>query len=50
MIAEAGHYRLFLDLAKLYGDPTIVDRRWKDYLEYEASMIATLSLRGDRIH
>lgn len=50
MIAEAGHYRLFLDLAKLYGDPARVERRWQEYLSFEASMLATLSVRGDRMH
>ncbi len=50
MIAEAGHYRLFLDLAKMYGSASYVDMRWKAFLDFEASMITTLSLRGDRIH
>lgn len=50
MIAEAGHYRLFLDLARLYGDPAYVDHRWKDYLVFEAGMIRSLEVRGDRMH
>lgn len=50
MIAEAGHYRLFLDLARQYGNPSIVNTRWKEYLDFEAEMISDLSVRGDRIH
>lgn len=50
MIAEAGHYRLFLYLARLYGDPAYVDHRWKDYLVFEAGMIRSLEVRGDRMH
>ncbi len=40
MVSEAGHYRLFLDLAKKYGEGIDVERRWEEYLEAEASIIA----------
>lgn len=50
MIAEAGHYRLFLDLAKRYINPDRVMKRWQEYLDYETEMIQTLTLRGDRMH
>lgn len=50
MIAEAGHYRLFLDLAKRYGELGRVEKRWKEYLAFEASMLPTLTVRGDRMH
>ncbi|HMV24407.1 MAG TPA: tRNA-(ms[2]io[6]A)-hydroxylase [Saprospiraceae bacterium] len=50
MISEAGHYRLFLDLAKKYNDEAYVKKRLQEYLDYEAEMIATLELRGDRVH
>lgn len=50
MIAEAGHYRLFLDLAKRYGEPGRVEKRWQEYLAFEASMLPTLTVRGDRMH
>ncbi len=50
MVSEAGHYRLFLDLAKEYGDDAYVDERWQHYLDFEAEMIATLEVRGDRMH
>lgn len=50
MIAEAGHYRLFLDLARMYGEPERVEQRWKEYRDFEASMLRELELRGDRMH
>lgn len=50
MISEAGHYRLFIDLANQYGDPEKVKIRWAEYLEHEAEIMANLNLRGDRIH
>ena len=50
MVAEAGHYRLFIDLAKLYGDKDLVMQRWKAYLAYEAEMMNRLEVRGDRMH
>lgn len=50
MVSEAGHYRLFIDLAKLYGGEEKVLARWQEYLEHEAQIMENLSLRGDRIH
>lgn len=50
MISEAGHYRLFLDLAKRYMDEAYVKNRWQEFLDYEAEMISKLELRGDRVH
>ncbi|MEM8909241.1 MAG: tRNA-(ms[2]io[6]A)-hydroxylase [Bacteroidota bacterium] len=50
MIAEAGHYRLFIDLAKHYGDPVKVKARWEEYLDYESRIMQQLALRGDRMH
>jgi len=50
MVSEAGHYRLFIDLAKHYGGEEKVKQRWQEYLDYEAEIIKNLSLRGDRIH
>lgn len=50
MVAEAGHYRLFLDLAKRYNDEKKVRQRWLEYLAYEAEVMETLELRGDRMH
>lgn len=50
MVAEAGHYRLFIDLAKHYGEEEKVMARWKEYLDFEASLMQELELRGDRMH
>ena len=50
MVSEAGHYKLFIELAKLYGDEKKVMNRWKEYLEFEAEMLKTLEVRGDRMH
>ena len=50
MISEAGHYRLFMDLAKLYFDEDLVKNRWEEYLVIESNVIDQLSLRGDRVH
>jgi tRNA 2-(methylsulfanyl)-N6-isopentenyladenosine37 hydroxylase len=51
MVAEAGHYRLFIDLAKLYGgNEDKVMERWKEYLDYEIELMKRLEVRGDRMH
>lgn len=50
MESEAGHYTLFIDLAEKYLDKEKVRRRWKEWLDYEASVIQNLEVRGDRMH
>lgn len=50
MVAEAGHYRLFLDLAELYFEKEKVRIRWQEYLRHEAAIMQTLAPRGDRMH
>ena len=50
MVSEAGHYRLFIELAHLYGESTQVRERWQEYLEYEKKIMGNLKLRGDRVH
>jgi tRNA-(ms[2]io[6]A)-hydroxylase len=50
MVAEAMHYRMFLDLAELYFDKEQVRTRWKEYLVHEAGLMKTLEVRGDRMH
>ena len=50
MVAEAGHYKMFLDLAKTYFPEDVVYKRWNEYLEYEADIMDNLSVRGDRMH
>jgi len=50
MVSEAGHYRMFIDLANEYGDKEIVKKRWQEYLAREAEIMHELELRGDRVH
>ena len=50
MVAEAGHYRMFLELAIQYGGEDTVRRRWNEYLVHEADIMKTMKLRGDRMH
>lgn len=50
MVSEAGHYRMFLNLAEEYGNKADVRQRWQEYLDHEAEIIKNLSIRGDRIH
>jgi len=50
MIAEAGHYRLFIDLAKSFMDEDKVQARWKEYLAAEVEIMKNLEVRGDRMH
>ena len=50
MIAEANHYTMFLDLAKHYIDEETVKQRWEEWLAYEAEVLQSFELRGDRVH
>jgi tRNA-(ms[2]io[6]A)-hydroxylase len=50
MVSEAGHYKNFLRLAKVYNNEEIVMRRWAEWLEAEAAILKTLEVRGDRMH
>lgn len=50
MVSEAGHYRMFLDLAKEYLPENVVKERWQILLDQEAQIVAGLEYRGDRVH
>jgi len=50
MESEAGHYTLFIELAETYIEKEKLRRRWKEWLDYESSIIRNLEIRGDRIH
>lgn len=50
MVSEAGHYRMFLNLAEEYGDRKAVQQRWQEFLDHEAQIIGSLGVRGDRMH
>jgi len=39
MISEANHYTTFIGFARQLGDPEKVNKRWEEWLEYEAGII-----------
>jgi tRNA-(ms[2]io[6]A)-hydroxylase len=49
MVSEAGHYTTFLKLAKKYGKDIDVDKRWKEWLAYEASVITKYG-KSETVH
>lgn len=40
MISEANHYTMFIGFARKYGEGENVEKRWKEFLEFEAGVIA----------
>jgi tRNA 2-(methylsulfanyl)-N6-isopentenyladenosine37 hydroxylase len=50
MVSEAGHYRLFIDLAEQYYSPEKVRAAWQQWLTIEAQVLQLLTPRGDRMH
>ena len=50
MIAEAGHYRMFIDLAETYAGKERTRERWQEWLHYEAEVLQGMELRGERMH
>jgi tRNA 2-(methylsulfanyl)-N6-isopentenyladenosine37 hydroxylase len=50
MISEAGHYVTFIEMARMYQDPEKVNKRWQEWLTFEAQVLKTLEIRGDRMH
>jgi len=50
MVSEAGHYRMFLDLACKYMSEAKVRARWQEFLDGEAEIMRSMEVRGDRIH
>ena len=50
MESEAGHYTLFIMLAETYLPKAHVRARWKEWLDYEASVMKDIEVRGDRVH
>ena len=50
MVSEAGHYRLFLDLATLYTNEEKALKRWRECIAFETEILANIPLRGDRMH
>lgn len=50
MVSEAGHYRLFIDLAEQYFPTEKVRSTWQDWLRIEEKILVELTPRGDRMH
>ena len=50
MISEAGHYRLFLDLARKHSSSEHVKLRFDEMLSQEAEILSSFELKGDRVH
>ena len=42
MISEAGHYTMFLNFARKYGDRKEVDEKWEALLNFEAEIMKNL--------
>lgn len=51
MVSEAGHYTMFLRLARKYGktEGIDVDSRWEEFLKYEAEVISRYGTK-EHIH
>jgi tRNA-(ms[2]io[6]A)-hydroxylase len=39
MVSEATHYTTFIGFARKYGEGIDIDKRWKEWLDYEASIM-----------
>jgi tRNA-(ms[2]io[6]A)-hydroxylase len=50
MVSEAGHYRLFLDLAESFFGEDKTRKAWQEWLRTEADILKDLKPRGDRMH
>lgn len=50
MVSEAGHYVNFIELAREIYDVEKVNNRWQEWLDFEADIIRSLEIRGDRMH
>jgi len=49
MVSEATHYAMFIRLAKKYAVQIDVDKRWKEFLDYEAGVIQNYG-KAETIH
>lgn len=50
MVSEAGHYRLFINLAEKYFSKEEVKTCWNNWLKIEEVVLQELVPRGDRVH
>jgi tRNA-(ms[2]io[6]A)-hydroxylase len=49
MVSEAGHYTTFLTFAKQYTEKVDVDKRWKEWIEFEGSIIGNYG-KNETVH
>ena len=49
MVSEAGHYTMFIGMARKYAVEIDVDKRWKEFLAYEARVIQNYG-KAETIH
>lgn len=49
MISEANHYTVFLGFARKYGEKEYVENRWKQWIDYEESIIVNFG-KKETIH
>lgn len=49
MVSEAGHYTVFLKFARQYAEGIDVDKRWKEWLDFEGSIITEYG-KSEAIH
>ena len=49
MVSEANHYTVFLKFAKQYAETVDVDKRWKEWLAFEAEIIQSYG-KDETIH
>lgn len=45
MVSEAGHYTMFIKFARKYSEGVDVDKRWQEWLDYEAEIIKNYGKR-----
>ena len=50
MVSEAGHYKMFLNLAKHYCGEENTINRWNQYLAYEAEILSRMDPSGETMH
>ena len=50
MVSEAAHFVSYVDLAKEYCDPKLVDERLQELLVIEGDIVTNLPVRDDRMH
>lgn len=50
MVSEAGHYKVFLDLSRLYFGEELTKNEWKWWLNEEKNILQNIEVRPDRMH